>query len=155
MNLDRLRLTLTAIWMGLMCSFSLITAPAAFSVLPDQRLSGAVVTRTLAITETTGIIIGLLLISSWIVSWRKTGELDWSSISVTLLMTISMIVARLFVATRLHEIRLMVNGEIALLAAEDPLRIKFNLLHRISVWLMGGAMTGALLLIIRELRHER
>ena len=152
MNSERLRLTLTALWLGLMVSFSLVTAPAAFSVLPEQRLAGAVVSRTLAITESTGIVIGLILLTSLIISWRKGGELDRVGLAMVALMTISMLVARFYVARSLHEIRVVVAGEINLLAADDPLRLKFNLLHRVSVWLMGSAIIGALVIITRAIR---
>ena len=152
MNSERLRLTLTALWLGLMVSFSLVTAPAAFSVLPEQRLAGAVVSRTLAITESTGIVIGLILLISLINSWRKEAEVDRVGLAMVGLMTTSMLVARFYVARSLHEIRVVVAGEINSLAADDPMRLKFNLLHRASVWLMGGAIIGALVIITRAIR---
>ncbi|MFM8394711.1 MAG: DUF4149 domain-containing protein [Acidobacteriota bacterium] len=151
---ERLSLALASIWFGVMGSFSLITAPSAFAVLPEQRLAGALVSRTLAITESTGMVIGLVLLTSILISSRTGKKIDRILLSTVLLMTAAMVVARFYVARSLHDIRLLVDGEIATLAADDPLRLKFNLLHRVSVWLMGIAMIGALVIITRGVRRR-
>ncbi|MBK6799558.1 MAG: DUF309 domain-containing protein [Acidobacteria bacterium] len=59
--IDRTRLTLLGIWLGVMCYFSFVVAPAVFSVLPSPVLAGSVVSRTLGIAELIGIILGLIL----------------------------------------------------------------------------------------------
>jgi hypothetical protein len=53
----------------------------------------------------------------------------------------------------MHEMR-MSFGQIATLAAGDPVRLEFDRLHQYSVWLMGFDILGAIALIIYLARRN-
>ena len=155
---DRIRLAILAFWLGIMCFFSFVVAPVAFKVLPAQRLAGEVVSVSLAITELIGMGLGLLLLL--LTGWRKwrgkriedRARLERAGVGG---MTLAMAISRFFVSSRLHAIRLEYGDRLALLAGDDPVKSSFDLLHRVSVWLMGLAMIGALTMMVRLVRGDR
>jgi hypothetical protein len=156
---ERIRLAILAFWLGIMCFFSFVVAPVAFKVLPASRLAGEVVSVSLAITEMVGMGLGLLLIVliGW-QKWRGEGGIrpgERLEAGLVVAMTLAMAGSRFFVSSRLHAIRLEYGDRLALLAADDPVKSSFDLLHRVSVWLMGLAMIGALSAMIRLISAER
>src|SRR5262245_52849075 len=153
MKPQNIRLALLSIWLGAMAFFSFVVAPSAFAVLPEQRLAGALVSRTLGVLEIIGMIIGALLILILIFSRERAGRASFYELIALVLMTVSMVVSYFVVSKRMHEMRVSF-GEIALLAADDPTRIAFDRLHQYSVWLMGFDMLGAIALIIYLARRN-
>jgi Domain of unknown function (DUF4149) len=153
MKLQNIRLAVLSLWLGAMAFFSFVVAPAAFAVLPQQQLAGALVSRTLGILEITGMIIGGLLIVILIFSRERAGKASFYELIALVLMTVSMVVSHFIVSKRMHEMRVSF-GEIALLAAGDPTRIAFDRLHQYSVWLMGFDILGAIALIIYLARRN-
>jgi hypothetical protein len=153
MKSQNIRLAVLSLWLGAMAFFSFVVAPAAFAVLPQQQLAGALVSRTLGILEITGMIIGGLLIVILIFSRERAGKASFYELIALVLMTVSMVVSHFVVSKRMHEMRVSF-GEIALLAAGDPTRIAFDRLHQYSVWLMGFDILGAIALIIYLARRN-
>jgi hypothetical protein len=153
MKSQNIRLAVLSLWLGAMAFFSFVVAPAAFAVLPQQQLAGALVSRTLGILEITGMIIGGLLIVILIFSRERAGKASFYELIALVLMTVSMVVSHFVVSKRMHEMRVSF-GEIALLAASDPTRMAFDMLHRYSVWLMGFNILGAIALIVYLARRN-
>jgi len=141
----KIRLALLGLWLGTMAFFSFVVAPSAFAVLRQQQLAGALVSRTLGVLEIIGMIIGALLIVILIFSRERDRAFLYELIALAL-MTVSMLVSRFVVSSRMHELRVSL-GEIAQLAANDPARVEFDRLHQYSVWLMGFNILGAVALI--------
>ncbi len=150
--IDRTRLTFLSIWLGVMCYFSFVVAPSAFSVLPSPVFAGSVVSRTLGIAELIGIILGLILIALYAFSKDVRGKSYWFESLLIAAMTLSMIVSRFVVSKLLHTMRVE-HGEISALPAGDSIRIAFDRLHQYSVWLMGFDMLVALILIVVIIRR--
>ena len=138
--------------MGAMAFFSFVVAPSAFAALQQQQLAGALVSRTLGVLETIGIIIGALLIAILIFSRERDRAFLYELIALAL-MTVSMLVSHFVVSRRMHELRVSL-GEIAQLAATDPARVEFDRLHQYSVWLMGFDILGAIALIVYLARRN-
>jgi hypothetical protein len=152
MKSQNIRLAILGLWLGAMAFFSFVVAPAAFAVLKQQQLAGALVSRTLGILEISGAITGGLLIAILILSRERGGTSPFELISL-LLMTASMLVSHFVVSKRMLEMRARL-GEIALLAPTDPSRLEFDRLHQYSVWLMGFDILGAIALILYLARRN-
>jgi hypothetical protein len=153
MKVQKIRLAILGLWLGAMAFFSFVVAPAAFAVLPQQQLAGALVSRTLGVLEITGVIIGALLIVILIFSRERDGRAAFYELIALALMTASMLVSHFFVSRRMNELRAGL-GEIGLLAANDPARLEFDRLHQYSVWLMGFDILGAIVLIVYLARRN-
>lgn len=153
--LDKIRLTLLGLWVGSAAFFSFIVAPVAFQVLPSQQLAGTLVSRTHGITEIIGVAIGLVLLSISLLNLSTEGGGDRKKpyvydIAMAFLMTLSMLISKFVVSSRMHEIRGTI-GDISTLTADNPNKITFDQLHNYSVWLMSFNLIIALILIVLTL----
>ena len=149
-----IRIALIGLWLGVMASFSWIVAPVAFSVLRNQALAGNIVSRHLMITEWIGIGLGTILLGLlWREVRREGGGSDWRiEAGLLLSMVGAMAVSRAWVSRTLHQIRLAFGERLQTLPPDDPTRQTFDLLHQVSVGLMGWTMLAAVLLLVRLIR---
>lgn len=157
MHLQKIRLSILGLWFGAMTLFSFVVAPAAFAALGDPRLAGNVVSRVLGVVEIIGIILGLILLLLLFFSREARGKAFLFELIALALMTVSMIVSRFVVSSRLHEIRVKYGDQfssLASLAASDPVRAAFDQLHQSSVRLMSFNLLAALALIILLARYS-
>ena len=147
---------LIALWLGAALFFSFVVAPSAFTVLRASsalyanHLAGSIVTRTLAVVNTSGFIIGLLLLASaflWRDALRRRVVFVLEIVSLVVL-TIATGVGQWVIAARMLALRLQMGGPIDETAATDPLRVEFNSLHGLSVSALGIAMLAALVAFI-------
>jgi hypothetical protein len=151
MNL-KTRIALLSGWLGVMAFFSFVVAPSAFKVLPTQHLAGQVVSRTLGVTEITGMVIGgILLVLLLSARGRKTKAFRFELLVVAL-MTAAMAVSRL-VSARMHDLRLQAGDGLYALPMSDPIRSNFDRLHQYSVGLTGFAIIAAIVLIVMLVRR--
>lgn len=142
-----IRVLLIGLWLGAACFFSFAVAPSAFAVLPSRELAGSIVSRTLAIVNISGLIIGLILLASSFVKQVGTNRLRLLSERVLLVIfTLACAVGQFVIALWLGFVRSQIGRPVDELAAEDPLRVQFNDLHQYSVWTMLAAMLAALVL---------
>jgi len=152
------RLLLAAVWLGAAVYFSFAVAPAAFAALPARDLAGAVVSRTLAVVNTGGAIVGLLLLLSLPLDRGARSRCASVGEAAALLALTALCAAgQWVVAARMQSLRAQVGRPIDDLAATDPLRVAFNSLHVYSVWALVAAMlagAAALLLIARRTRMK-
>lgn len=140
------RLILIAIWLGASVFFSLVVAPGVFAVLPARELAGAVVSRTLAIMNTGGFVISLVLLASAflfknIVSNRAFGL----EIASLVLIALSTFLGKWIIAARMQALRTAMGRPIDEVAQSDPLRIAFNSLHGYSVAALSVGMLVAII----------
>jgi hypothetical protein len=143
-----IRLALLSLWLGIMGAFSFLVAPIAFAVL-SPVLAGNIVSRHLVVTEWAGIGLGgVLLTLCW---WenRKGGGDGKGRAEAWMLLSMlgAMGVSRGWVSRTLHQIRLDYGERLQTLPREEPIRQTFDLLHQLSVGLMGWTMLAACLLI--------
>ena len=145
--LQRVRIALLGVWLGLMALFSFVVAPAAFAALPSH-LAGELVSRVLSSVEIAGILIGVILLiclASEALKQRRVAALGEGILLA--LMTLSALVSRFVVSARLHAIRLLTGESIASLPSGDPVRSTFDTLHQTSVGLMGFNLLAAIVLL--------
>jgi hypothetical protein len=152
---EKIRLTVLGLWLGAMALFSFIVAPAAFAVLPTRHLAGQVVSRVLSGVEALGIILGLTLIAILFLSRKVRGHAFGIELIALATMTGAMIASKLIVSARLSEWRLRLGEGLSQLPATDPSKASFDLLHQVSVWLMGLTMLLAIGLSVWLIRRTR
>src|SRR5262245_65410185 len=132
MRSQKIRLAILGLWLGAMAFFSFVVAPSAFAVLQQQQLAGALVSRTLGALEIIGMIIGALLIVILVLSRERDRAFLYELIALAL-MTVSMLVSRCVVSSRMHELRVSL-GEIAQRRPNEPARVECRSLDQYSVW---------------------
>jgi hypothetical protein len=154
------RLLLIALWLGGAVFFSATVAPSVFSVLRSRGVlyaneaAGTIVTRTLSILNTSGFIIGLLLLASAFLFRRSVKRRALLAESISLIVVaIATGVGQWVIAARMIGLRAAMGRPIDDVAVDDPLRASFNSLHGYSVTALGIAIicaAVALLLIARR-----
>jgi hypothetical protein len=152
------RLLLAAVWLGAAVFFSSAVAPAAFAAVPARELAGAVVSRTLAVVNTGGAVVGLLLLLSLPLDrGARSRRASVGEAASLLLLAALCAVGQWIITARMQSLRAQIGRPIDELAAADPLRVAFNSLHVYSVWALVAAMlagAAALLLIARRARMK-
>jgi hypothetical protein len=152
---DVIKSSLLGMWLGAALFFSAVVAPAVFGVLRQFNLSnaneiaGTIVTRTLAVINVSGFLLGLVLLAATLI-WKKQGLnlaflLQLLSLAV---LTITTAVGHWLVAARMLALRAAMALPIDQVAADDPRRQAFNNLHRYSVALLSAAMIAAIVAIV-------
>jgi hypothetical protein len=154
------RLLLIALWLGGAVFFSAAVAPAAFSVLRSRNVpyaneaAGQIVTRTLALVNTGGFVIALLLLLSAFLFRKKASRRAFLVETVSLaVMAIATGVGQWIIAAKMLALRAQMMRPIDDVAIDDPLRVSFNNLHGYSVAALGVGVIAAavaLLLIARR-----
>lgn len=148
------RKLLAGLWLGAALFFSFAVAQSAFAVLPSAELAGAVVSRTLAMVNFSGMAIGLLLLLSSFIPARG-GVLIWLERLLAAVMTIACAVGQFYVGWKMQNLRASIGRPLEELAADDPLRMTFNELHGYSIWILLTAMTAALVLFFSIIRNPK
>lgn len=140
--LTDLRLLLIAIWLGA-AVFFIGVAQSAFSVLPQRELAGLVVNRTLAILNFSGLgIFVILVLMSFVRGGSYKRFLLWSERILLLIAGAACAVGQFVFGFWIAMKRAEIGRPIDELAADDPLRIQFNMLHEYSVWTLMVAMAA-------------
>ena len=141
---SNIRLLLLAIWLGA-AVFFIGVAQSAFAVLPQHELAGAVVNRTLTILNFGGIGIAvILLLTSLLATSRISQFWLWIERFLLLLIAAACAVGQFVFGFWLASLRVQMGKPIDEVAADDPLRLQFNVMHQYSEWVLVAAMAAAL-----------
>lgn len=143
--LSDIRLLLLAIWLGA-AVFFIGVAMTAFAVVPEREAAGAVVNRTLSILNFGGMAIGVILILTSLIGGANANKL-WLWVERFLLLVIAACCAigQFVIGLWLAALRAQMGRPIDEVAADDPLRVQFNMLHEYSTWVLFAAMGAALI----------
>lgn len=141
-----LRLLLLGIWLGAVVFF-IGVAQAAFAVLPQRELAGAVVNKTLSFLNYGGLAIAVLLLVTSLVAHKNTNKFWlWAERFLLLLIAAACAVGQFVIGLMLISVRGQMGGKpIDEIAADDPLKIQFDSLHEWSVWVLMAAMAATLI----------
>ncbi len=136
------RYLILALWLGASLFLSFVVAPGAFQVAPSREVAGALVGYGLSFLNTSGLLIGLLLlITLW---WqRRVGRPFGVEMCALLVLSISAGVNQWVIAARLREIRRGAGSAIEQLAASDPARVMFGRWHGVSMLMLIVCMLAA------------
>jgi hypothetical protein len=154
------RLLLVALWLGAAVFFSAAVAPSVFRVLRGaelaqaNHLAGSIITGTLAMINTSGFIIALMLLGSAFLFSETAGRRAFmSELLALVILAVTTALGQWYVAARMLALRSAMGRPIDEVGADDPLRVAFNSLHSLSVTALGVGILAAavaLLLIARR-----
>ncbi len=140
---SNIRLLLLAIWLGA-AFFFIAVAQSAFAVLPQRELAGAVVNRTLGVLNYAGLAIAVVLILSSLVGAGKVNKFWlWIERFLLLALAAACAIGQFGIGLWLASVRAQMGRPIDEVAADDPLRIQFTMLHEYSVWVLFAGMAAA------------
>lgn len=141
-----IRRLLLILWLGAACFFSFAVAPSAFAVLPSREIAGAMVSRSLAIVNYSGLIVGLILLAASFIKQIGVNRFQiWTERFSLLILMLACAAGQFVIALWLSIIKAQIGRPIDEIAVDDPLRIQFNNLHQYSVWALAAAMIAALI----------
>jgi hypothetical protein len=140
-----IRLLLLALWLGASVFF-IGVAQSAFAVVPERELAGAVVGRSLSLLNYAGMVISAILILTSLVGTASVSQLWlWVERFLLLLLGASCAVGQFVIGLWLASVRVEMGRPVDELAADDPLRMQFNMLHEYSVWILFAGMAASLI----------
>ena len=140
-----IRLLMLAIWLGASVFF-IGVAQAAFSVVPERELAGAVVSRSLSLVNYAGMVIAAVLILTSLVGAAGVNQVWlWIERFLLLVLGTSAAVGQFVIGIWLASVRLQMGRPIDEVPVDDPLRMQFNMLHEYSVWILFVGMVAALI----------
>ncbi len=144
--LSKIELLLIGIWLGAAVFFALAVAPSVFSVLESREMAGYVVNRTLTIVNFSGFAISLILLFLSFIS-RGESKAIWVWLQRILLLVIAAAcgAGQAIIGFYLEQIRKMSDVPISQLAADNPIKMQFDMWHQYSVWVLMAGMIAALL----------
>jgi hypothetical protein len=154
------RLLLLGLWLGASLFFSFVVAPGVFAVLRDStalyanHLAGSIVTRNLAVINTSGFFISLLLLVGAFLFRSKMRAPFLAEIVSLALIAITTGVGHWVIAAKMLALRRSMGRPIDETAAGDPARLAFNSLHGYSVTALTIAMLAALVAFILIARRR-
>lgn len=129
-------------WVGSIFYFSAAVAPAAFRVLQSQDQAGLLVEFTLRRLHTLGVVAAVaFLFASAILAVSAGGSgksLLLPAAGVVLMLILTVISQHVVIHRMMNLRRQMVS--VAATPIDNPLRVEFNRLHRISVQLEGATL---------------
>lgn len=150
--LSNIRILLLVLWLGAALFFSFAAAPGAFAVLraaeiPNyQQLAGSLVQRNLMIVNLSGLAIGLLLVLTSFANPVGTKKfLVWIERILLGIVTAACGAGHFMIGLWMSFLRTEIGRPMDELAADDPLKLRFDALHEYSVWILMTAMIAALL----------
>ena len=153
--LTNIKLFLLAAWFGAALFFSAVVAPAAFSVmrafsLPNAtEIAGTLVTRTLAVVNISGFVVGLILIAMILVLRKDLVQRAFLLALISaIVLAAATSVGEWVIAARMRALRVAMVLPIDRVPIDDPRRIAFNELHGYSVTALSIAMIAALVAFV-------
>ena len=154
--LHGLRLLVVAVWLGSAVFFSGAVAPSAFAVLPSRELAGAVVGRTLTILNVGGFVAGLLLLAGVLAGRRLARWYSWvTEIGALAVLAGATFVGQFVISAQMGALRAQMGRPVDEVAADDPLRVAFNVLHGNSVAALSAAMLAAVVALFLIARRTK
>jgi len=140
-----IRLLLLGLWLGA-AVFFIAVAQSAFAVLPQRELAGAVVNRTLAVLNYSGLAISVVLLAtSFLIRGGVHRFWLWAERVMLFVIVAACAVGQFVIGFWLSMVRAQIARPIDEVAVDDPLRIQFNNLHEYSVWALMTGMAASLI----------
>jgi len=141
---SNIRLLILGLWLGA-AVFFIGVAQNAFAVLENRELAGTVVGRNLSLLNYSGIVIStVLILSSLLAAARINKFWLWIERFLLLLLGASCAVGQFVIGIWIASTKAQMGKPIEEVAADDPLRIQFNMLHQYSEWVLLAGMAAAL-----------
>jgi hypothetical protein len=160
--INDVRLLLIALWLGGAVYFSATVAPSAFGVLRALNVphaneaAGSIVSRTLAMLNTSGFVISLVLLATAFLFRGTVKRKVFLSEIISLgLVAITTGVGQWIIAARMLALRHSMSVPIDEVAKDNPLHVAFDSLHSASVATLGIGIIAAAVALLLIARHRR
>ena len=151
---DHLRSILLSLWLGAALFFSFAVAQSVFGVLRGfelanaNEIAGTIVTRTLAVINVSGFMLGLVSLLITITLRQRAARFSFALQVLSLLVLAgTTAVGQWIVAARMHALRVAMVT-IDRVSPDDPRRVIFTKLHGYSVALLSVALVAALVALV-------
>lgn len=133
------------LWVGGMASLAFIAAPAIFQSEPSREKAGKtfglILRRFHLLAYGCGVVILLAGAMRWAVSFHhRLAASELTRYVIAALMLCLALYSGLSVSRKLDDLRAEMTGGIDRTPKDDPLRIEFNNLHRLSTTLMAFSL---------------
>ena len=142
-----------SLWLGSDVFLSFVVAPGAFHLLASRDQAGAMVGFALGRMHFLGVVCGIVILVARMMRTRSFASLAAPAALCVVLMIVLTVVSQQAVSPKMAVLRTQM-GSIETTAADNPLRLEFDRLHRISVMLESGVLFAgfaAMFLMVREL----
>jgi len=142
-----------SLWLGSDVFLSFVVAPGAFRILSSRDQAGAMVGYALGAMHIGGIICGLVLVLARIGRTKTLASLLPPAALCVVVMIALTAISQFTVSAKMATLRAQM-GSIQATAADSPLLLEFERLHRISISLESGVLLAgiaAMYLMVREL----
>jgi uncharacterized membrane protein len=145
------------IWIGGLIFFAFVEAPVAFLSLADTHQAGIIVGTSLRILHWIGLGCGISLLLL-ITTARRLGIYSQQRIRLPLIALLLMLALTAFsqfgIIPRMEQYRIQAGGAINRSAPNDPARIAFNQLHKVSEKVEVGVLVCGVTLLFLIAREE-
>jgi len=142
-----------SLWLGSDVFLSFVVAPGAFSLLASRDQAGAMVGFALGRMHLIGVVCGIIILLARLLRTRTFASILAPAALCVVLMIALTVVSQQAVSPKMVALRTQM-GSIQATAADSPLRVEFDRLHRRSVMLESGVLLAgfaAMYLLVREL----
>ena len=142
-----------SLWLGSEVFLSFVVAPGAFRILSARDQAGTMVGYALGAMHIGGVICGLVLVLARIARTKTFASVLTPAALCVLAMIALTAISQFTVSPKMAALRAQM-GSIQAAAADSPLLLEFERLHRISVSLESGVLLAgiaAMYLMVREL----
>jgi hypothetical protein len=154
-----LRLYAMVAWVGGLAFFAFVVAPVAFGSLASAHEAGLVVGGTLRVLHWIGLIGGVLFCFGTLWLWSRAEDSACVGFRRQLVLTGLMLVVTAYsqfrVLPAMEVDRTLAGGEVETASLENPGRLDFERLHRLSERLEGFVLAcglGVVFVLARESR---
>ena len=138
---------ITAVWIGAALITAAVVAPSAFAVLPSRTVAGTLIGSVLAALFLAGVVAGVFA-AAMLAAPSRAGGPSRNALIAALVVAAGCGFAQFLVTPKLDRLRAQIGGPVDALAADDPRRVAFGLLHGYSVAGLGLALVGAVACLV-------
>jgi len=134
-------------WVGSILFFSFVVAPGAFSLLPTTELAGNIVGYSLGRLHVIGVVAGIVYLVAMVAAEKSIGALARPAALLVFAMVVLTVISQHVIIGRMDVLRLQMAeqmGSVSATPLDNPLRVTFDRLHRISVRLEGTVLLSGL-----------
>jgi Domain of unknown function (DUF4149) len=127
------------VWLGGICLLSFVIAPGAFGILSSRDVAGEFVGYTLGRLHLIGIGAGVIyLVAHFLRAASLPAIARYAAIAVVLMILITAF-SQFYVTAQLANLRVQM-GSVQNTPTDNPLRVVFDRLHRLSVGLESAVL---------------
>jgi hypothetical protein len=140
------------LWLGADVFLSFVVAPGAFAMLGNRDAAGMMVGFALGRMHVIGMILGVLFLLARLVRAQSVGSLAAPVALCVVLMVILTASSQFTVSKKMAELRGEM-GSVQNTAKDNPLRVEFDRLHKMSVRYEGAVLLvglAGMFLLVRE-----